>query len=499
MFENHGLFVALLSLALGCGSATTEPPADDEPPTPPGLCADFPLRGEAVATFDAVIALARGDAMESVTPKLAYERRLYSTNFFEIADIQAHNEVAIVAPTKEALAQVKGMSNYAGIEDEMAVDWATEVIIVALLWPRQHEYRYAQAGGKLTIWAGHMNPCVEVSEDLLRLGYTEEPTFLRVPKSVTSVEIVTSTYEYRFVDVAPSGECTKGQNPVLGGAVGPTVHREDGKYRMWFGGFSAATGAMFDTWSDDGVSWSPNGWDPDHTLAWDGHSVYSGHYGPSIVRPGDGSYWIYYYDEDFEYQDRKLIARATSQDGIQFADEVEVLLPGSEGAWDAGWVGSPSVLAHDGGYLMWYGGADAWRIVTGIGLATSDDGLIWTRHAANPVVSPRPPGHFDDLGVSAPHVIHDGQRFILWYTGSTGGGDWARPQAASIGIAFSDDGVAWTRQPSPVVMGGVGWEYGGAFQAAGLLEGDGYTVWYTSLNDFSEPSLGRATCVLPAQ
>ena len=96
---------------------------------------------------------------------------------------------------------------------------------------------------------------------------------------------------------------------------------------------------------------------------------------------------------------------------------------------------------------MWYtGNPDDYRYGAAIGLATSDDGTTWTQHPGNPVLTPGAPGTFDDLGVGSPAVRFDGERFVMLYWATTGGGDPNLPQHSSIGLATSSRGS--TTRPS---------------------------------------------------
>ena len=67
-----------------------------------------------------------------------------------------------------------------------------------------------------------------------------------------------------------------------------------------------------------------------------------------------------------------------------------MLAGGPAGSWDAAAVGLPSLLAADGGYLMWYSGGNTGDPGLRIGLAASSDGLGWTKAAGNPVLTVGP-------------------------------------------------------------------------------------------------------------
>jgi hypothetical protein len=98
------------------------------------------------------------------------------------------------------------------------------------------------------------------------------------------------------------------------------------------------------------------------------------------------------------------------------------------GHWDAkirerGWI-----IREDGGYKLWYTGYDGTahgrRM---LGLATSPDGVTWTRHTENPLVR--------DLWVEDVMVVKDGGRYLMF---SEGENDRAQ-------LLTSPDGVTWDR------------------------------------------------------
>ena len=70
-----------------------------------------------------------------------------------------------------------------------------------------------------------------------------------------------------------------------------------------------------------------------------------------------------------------------------------------------------------------------------IQIATSDDGRNW--HRDGRVAIDFAPG---ENALARPYVYHDGQRWVMWFASK---GDAYRAQ-----IAYSDDGLNWTRDPA---------------------------------------------------
>ncbi len=125
-----------------------------------------------------------------------------------------------------------------------------------------------------------------------------------------------------------------------------------------------------------------------------------------------------------------------------------IISPGAEGEWDAGALGSMTVVKVHGVYHMYY---EAWGVrsekqwsaeeyaTLQIGHATSTDGIHWTKDPANPVI---PRGQTNDAwdrnGTWDPFVIYEDGLFKMWYGGGQKVCDW--------GYAESKDGTAFTKK-----------------------------------------------------
>ena len=169
------------------------------------------------------------------------------------------------------------------------------------------------------------------------------------------------------------------------------------------------------------------------------------------------------------------IGYATSTDGINWSKYPgnPVFWVGSSGEWDGVDISSPHVLITDTGYEMWYAGYDGshWQI----GHATSTDGTTWGRDPENPLLSVGSPGEWDNAGVSNPCVLYTGTRYEMFYTGNDGS------QGYRIGYAVSTDGVNWQKYPeNPVLDVGVQgeWDEQRVADASVLATGTSYKMWY---------------------
>jgi hypothetical protein len=128
---------------------------------------------------------------------------------------------------------------------------------------------------------------------------------------------------------------------------------------------------------------------------------------------------------------------------------------------------------------MWYLGFEN-DILTRIGVATSSDGVSWTKYGGNPVLDIGPPGAWDSLSLGDPTVLFDGSTYQMWFMGSmsvpTAYGELDR-----IGYATSTDGLHWTKHGgNPVLdMGPPGsWEDLAIFGPTVLFAGGCYKMWY---------------------
>jgi predicted GH43/DUF377 family glycosyl hydrolase len=158
--------------------------------------------------------------------------------------------------------------------------------------------------------------------------------------------------------------------------------------------------------------------------------------------------------------------------------------------WESARVYSPIILKEDGIYYMWYTGFDDSPISASIGVATSFDGLNWTRYAGNPILQPGTAGTWDDyLVISAGSVINDNGTYKMWYTGNDG-------TTNKIGYATATSPFGpWTKYASnPVLDLGAGGTWDDYIVAGGQVIKDGstYKMWYGG-HDGAAYRVGYAT------
>jgi predicted GH43/DUF377 family glycosyl hydrolase len=158
---------------------------------------------------------------------------------------------------------------------------------------------------------------------------------------------------------------------------------------------------------------------PGPSGAWDAQSVRSPH-----VVYGNDEYRMYYSGAGADQGE--MIGLATSLDGktwtkyddpgttsAAFAASDPVFRTGAADAWDAGLVHQPRVFATSDGWMLIYRGNQRQQPGTmGIGVATSPDGLHWTRAGNAPVLTAQAIGQRDFYFTSA--LYHEGTLFLYW-------------------------------------------------------------------------------------
>jgi hypothetical protein len=205
--------------------------------------------------------------------------------------------------------------------------------------------------------------------------------------------------------------------PVLSRA---SVVLDEGTYEMWYTGYSPSEqfGRIGYANSSDGISWTKYEGNPVLTPGgnggWDDWNVFS----PTVVKDGS-TYKMWYVAQDSQYSPLR-IGYANSSDGISWTkyEGNPVLTPGGNGGWDDTHVSQPFVMKDGDRYDMWYVGSlpDAAKI----GLATSNDGVSWTKYAGNPLLTTGDGGLWESRSVVLGSIVFDGITYKMWYEGQTG-------------------------------------------------------------------------------
>ncbi|NUM45273.1 MAG: hypothetical protein HUU38_11260 [Anaerolineales bacterium] len=178
----------------------------------------------------------------------------------------------------------------------------------------------------------------------------------------------------------------------------------------------------------------------------------------------DGTWVLYFYTWDSSLASASgVIGRATAPTprGPWQADASPLLTPASdEGRWDSYAVRNPSVVQTDEGFVMYYAGTDISGVpvpqndLDRIGMATSPDGLTWTKYndpttteklyaLSDPVLTPQEDTiKWDGRRVDRPAVAFTPEGWVLFYRGNKG--SITTGNQVAYGYALSDDGIQWT-------------------------------------------------------
>lgn len=129
---------------------------------------------------------------------------------------------------------------------------------------------------------------------------------------------------------------------------------------------------------------------------------------PFVFNDG-GTFKLYFQKKSVDGQSYNiyLATSATVGGTYTLANSGNPVLSPTTGAWDGKFVMHPWVVKDGSTYYMWYSAhnsVDPQRI----GLATSADGINWTKSPANPVIGP----------VGEPSVIKVADTWHMWYLGS---------------------------------------------------------------------------------
>jgi predicted GH43/DUF377 family glycosyl hydrolase len=224
---------------------------------------------------------------------------------------------------------------------------------------------------------------------------------------------------------------------------------------------------------------TPSGWDSDFVTT------------PRVLYIG-GTFRMWYVGG---HSGTTGIGYANSTDGVTWKKyPTPVLSPGQAGAWDSAQVRLGSVVWNGTRFLMWYSGSSPVAFPNGaIGLATSLDGIKWTRYSLNPVLKPTA---IDQEYMASPFVIWLNSSYNLWYAGRSA----SDPPASAITrilFATSFDGVKWNKWPSAVFAPSTNssaWDSGSVYSPSVIFDGTNFGMWYTGLDQsLLNPKIGFAT------
>jgi hypothetical protein len=230
-----------------------------------------------------------------------------------------------------------------------------------------------------------------------------------------------------ILDIGASGDwdgvSVFGSSVLFDGDDPDPAHR----YKMWYSGSNSSRHYRIGyATSPDGIAWERHPANPvldTGPRSWDGARVSC----PTVILDTTDPdparrYKMWYHGYNGS---RWRIGYATSADGIVWhKHSANPVITGSGGAWESSHTFSPAVILDSTDpdpnhrYKMWYSGDSGSNGNNRIGYATSPDGIVWTKHPANPVLDLGPSGAWDDNYAHVPAVLFDGKEYEMWYCGT---------------------------------------------------------------------------------
>jgi predicted GH43/DUF377 family glycosyl hydrolase len=177
-----------------------------------------------------------------------------------------------------------------------------------------------------------------------------------------------------------------------------------------------------------------------------------------------------------------------------------VLRVGPPDAWDGGFVAPNAVFTTSSGWVMFYSGGRAAGVTALLGMATSPDGVTWTKYNdpatqstlyanSDPVIAPGPAGSWDAESAFQAAVLQTPSGYEMLYTGvgSSGG-------RRSIGYAASKDGIHWDRAAANPVFTGetLSWASAGVMAGSVVVVGGEHLLYFSGLSAPTAGSIGLA-------
>ncbi len=291
-----------------------------------------------------------------------------------------------------------------------------------------------------------------------------------------------------------------------GSVLWPAVLKDGDTLRMWYAGSNELLGLgtvnIGYAWSLNGLAWYRSVKNPvlSAERVWEGRTVVC----PAVIKDGD-TFKMWYGADGVP---PRFIGYSTSTNGVTWEKHAAPVLElGAREDWDGSIVGPGSVRKEGEVYKMWYwGGKESWPLsIIQIGLATSRDGIAWTKYdyasttqapfsRSDPVLQIGASGEWDQYRVWSPAVLATETGYAMWYAGRS---DYTTsPQW--VGYATSFDGITWLKSPdNPVIAARPEWGF--SYLTSAVLEFEGYYhLWFTSFplnNDGQRAAIGYAQSV----
>jgi len=177
--------------------------------------------------------------------------------------------------------------------------------------------------------------------------------------------------------------------------------------------------------------------------------------------------------------------RDTAVEPLKFTayEHNPILCPGPPGSWDDSFVIQPQVIWHDSTFYMFYAGSNSYG-VTGVGLATSPDGIHFSKYEGNPILTPDGTG-FDAFSAGGAIVLWQDSVWVMYYNGSETV-RWGPGPYVGRATARNLTGP-WIKDEEPVLASGRKGEWDADIlwpHVVITLDDGNYRMYYTGAADF---------------
>jgi predicted GH43/DUF377 family glycosyl hydrolase len=224
---------------------------------------------------------------------------------------------------------------------------------------------------------------------------------------------------------------------------------------------------------------------------------HGGNSGPFVWAEGDELRMVYIGFPRMGYESRPgRHGLATSRDGLHWtrADFNPIHDPGPKGAWNDECLYKTFVMKYEGVYWMFYNAYGTKDGCEQIGLATAPDLRTWREHPANPLLRRGDPQRDRDHRIIGdPWIMRRGETWEMYYFGFDG-------EHARENLATSSDLIHWTKSPlNPIMDAGPPGSYDAVHcHKPCIIEHEGvvyhfYTAVGTYGNDSHYRAIGLAT------
>lgn len=263
----------------------------------------------------------------------------------------------------------------------------------------------------------------------------------------------------------------------------------DGLFHMFRNGFQGWPASVeIDYWtSEDGLNWTQVSEGP---VLFTKEVPYArvATLASSVHVEEDGTWVLYFYTWNSRGQSpsgQGEIGRATASNplGPWTVSEAPVLTRGKTGEWDANQVSTPIVIPTEEGYMMYYSGVDR-GLKQKIGMATSEDGIVWTKYddpatteaafaSSDPVMTATET--WEAGSVQQPRVVLTPDGWVMIYRSPVS-------QVMRFSLATSEDGIHWTKYAGNPVMSPAEFNDGQAFWYNALVYHEGTYYLYVEVS-----------------